>query len=364
MHMADALLSPAVGGAMYVASGAVLAYSVKQMRNNFDEKRIPLMGMMGAAVFAAQMINFSIPGTGSSGHVAGALILACMLGAAPAFIVMASILLIQCLLFADGGLLAFGCNLFNMGFFGCFLGYQYIFKPLAGKEFKPGRTIAAAAVASVVSLELGAFCVTLQTLASGVTSLPFGTFVAAMLPIHIAIGLVEGIATGIVLVFVHKNVPHFMETKLEENRLSLTNLALVFGLAALVIGGGLSLIACGDPDGLEWSIERLTGSTEVENASTTKIHELSEKITEHTAILPDYDFKGEEEEKTAEDAAAQPAEGAAEQATEAEEEGGFLGTTVSGLVGCIICALVLVGIAWIITKHANKQQNPDLEQSA
>ena len=191
------------------------------------------------------------------------------------------------------------------------------------------------------------------------TSLPFGTFVAAMLPIHIAIGLVEGIATGIVLVFVHKNVPHFMETKLEEDRLSLTNLALVFGLAALVIGGGLSLIACGDPDGLEWSIERLTGSTEVENASTTKIHELSEKITEHTAILPDYDFKGEEEEQPAE----APAEGAAAQVAE-EEEGGFLGTTVSGLVGCIICALVLVGIAWIITKHPNKQQNPDLEQSA
>jgi cobalt/nickel transport system permease protein len=152
-----------------------------------------------------------------------------------------------------------------------------------------------------------------------------------------------------------------METKLEENRLSLKNLALVFGLAALVIGGGLSLIACGDPDGLEWSIERLTGSTEVENASTTKIHELSEKITEHTAILPDYDFKGEEEEQPAE----QAAEGAAAQAAEAEEEGGCLGTTVSGLVGCIICALVLVGIAWIITKHANKQQqNPDLEQSA
>ena len=270
MHMADALLSPAVGGAMYVVSGVALGYSVKQMRNNFDEKRIPLMGMMGAAVFAAQMINFSIPGTGSSGHVAGALILACMLGAAPAFIVMASILLIQCLLFADGGLLAFGCNLFNMGFFGCFVGYQYIFKPLAGKEFRPGRTIAAAAIASVASLELGAFCVTLQTLASGVTSLPFGTFAAAMLPIHVAIGLVEGIATGIVLVFVHKNVPHFMETKLDEDRLSLTNLALVFGLAALVIGGGLSLIACGDPDGLEWSIERLTGSTEVENTASSR----------------------------------------------------------------------------------------------
>ncbi len=355
--MADALLSPAVGGAMYVVSGVALGYSVKQMRNNFDEKRIPLMGMMGAAVFAAQMINFSIPGTGSSGHVAGALILACMLGAAPAFIVMASILLIQCLLFADGGLLAFGCNLFNMGFFGCFVGYQYIFKPLAGKEFRPGRTIAAAAIASVASLELGAFCVTLQTLASGVTSLPFGTFAAAMLPIHVAIGLVEGIATGIVLVFVHKNVPHFMETKLDEDRLSLTNLALVFGLAALVIGGGLSLIACGDPDGLEWSIERLTGSTEVENTASSKLHDLSEKITEHTAILPDYDFKEDEPEKPAEEnAAAQAAE------EKEEEEGGFLGTTVSGIFGCIICALVLLGIAWIITKHA-KQNSPTPEEA-
>ncbi|MBR0458208.1 MAG: energy-coupling factor ABC transporter permease [Victivallales bacterium] len=362
MHMADALLSPAVGGAMYVVSGVALGYSVKQMRTHFDEKRIPLMGMLGAAVFAAQMINFSIPGTGSSGHVAGALLLACMLGVAPAFIVMASVLLIQCLFFADGGLLAFGCNLFNMGFFGCFLGYQYIFKPLAGKEFSPVRTIVAACIASIVSLELGAFCVTLQTLASGITSLPFGVFAGTMLSIHLAIGLGEGLATGVVLALVHKNVPHFMETKLEPKRLSIKDLTLVFALAALVIGGGLSLIACGDPDGLEWSIERLTGSTELQEPES-KIHALSQKVTDATAFLPDYSFP--EKDSEVEAPAVEKGEAKTETKVEesAEEEGSLLGTSVSGIVGCLICAVVLFGLAWLITKH-KKLEPSSVEQSA
>ena len=87
-----------------------------------------MMGVMGAFVFAAQMINFTIPGTGSSGHLTGGLMLTALLGPYAGFLTMVGILAIQCLLFADGGLLALGCNIWNMAFYGCFISSMLIFK--------------------------------------------------------------------------------------------------------------------------------------------------------------------------------------------------------------------------------------------
>ena len=103
MHMSDALISPAVAGVMATASTGLIAYSVYKTKDELEEKKIPLMGVMGAFVFAAQMINFTIPGTGSSGHIGGGLLLASILGPAPAFLVMSTVLIIQALFFADGG---------------------------------------------------------------------------------------------------------------------------------------------------------------------------------------------------------------------------------------------------------------------
>lgn len=320
MHMADALLSPSVGVAMLAVSGGLLAGSVGKIHKNFDEARIPLMGVAGAFVFASQMINFAIPGTGSSGHIGGAVLLSALLGPSPAFLVMAAVLLIQALFFADGGLLAYGCNLFNMGFFGCFLAYPYIFRPIAGKDFGRGRVALASCVTCIVSLLLGAFAVTLQTLCSGKTQLPFGIFVGAMLPIHFAIGLGEGLATGAVLLFVRKNLPDNESLRLEDKKLSLPKMALVFGLAALVIGGGLSLMASGEPDGLEWSIEKVAGTAEIDAEGS--VHSAAASITEFFAFLPDYAFKGSES---------------------------WFGTTFSGIVGAAIVAVILIGIAWLAT---------------
>ena len=103
MHMADALLSPAVAGTMYACSTAVAAYSVTKIRKEDDQTKIPTMGIMGAFVFAAQMINFTIPGTGSSGHLCGGMLLSAMLGAPAGFLTMIGILLNQSMMFADGG---------------------------------------------------------------------------------------------------------------------------------------------------------------------------------------------------------------------------------------------------------------------
>ena len=141
MHMADALLSPAVGGAMWVAAAGTIAYSARKLSKgeskdlnspksvSFD-KKIPLMGVLGAFVFAAQMINFTIPGTGSSGHIGGGILLASLLGPEAGFLTIASVLLIQCLFFADGGLLALGCNMVNMGLFACFIGFPLIYRKI------------------------------------------------------------------------------------------------------------------------------------------------------------------------------------------------------------------------------------------
>ena len=119
MHMADALLSPAVGSTFWAGSLALSGYASSKLKKRIDDRVIPLMGVLGAFIFAAQMINFTIPGTGSSGHIGGGMILAIILGPHAAFLVIASVLTVQALFFADGGLLALGCNIWNMGFYPC-----------------------------------------------------------------------------------------------------------------------------------------------------------------------------------------------------------------------------------------------------
>ncbi|MDR3311730.1 MAG: energy-coupling factor ABC transporter permease, partial [Spirochaetaceae bacterium] len=164
MHMSDALISPAIGGAMTAVSAVAIGFSVKKIAGDkLDERKIPLMGIMGAFVFAGQMINFTIPGTGSSGHIGGGILLAALLGPGPALITLASVLLIQCLFFADGGLLAYGCNVFNMGVTACLLSYTVIYKPLVQKSFSKKTIFSASLLAVVVGLQLGAFFVVLET---------------------------------------------------------------------------------------------------------------------------------------------------------------------------------------------------------
>ena len=116
MHMADALISPAVAGTMGVLSAGAAIYSIKKLREEDNPKKLPLMGVMSAFVFAAQMINFTIPGTGSSGHLCGGALLSSLLGPFAGFISMIAVLVIQCLFFADGGLMALGCNIWIMAF--------------------------------------------------------------------------------------------------------------------------------------------------------------------------------------------------------------------------------------------------------
>ena len=287
MHMADALVAPAVAATMYVCSGGAAGFSVKKVRLESDPKKIPVMGVMGAFVFAAQMINFTIPGTGSSGHLCGGMMLTALLGPYAAFLTMIGVLLIQCLLFADGGLLALGCNIWNMAFYGCFLGYFLFWRPMMKKGMSRGKIAGASILGCVVTLQLGAFSVALETLASGIIDLPFTVFVACS------------------------------EAR-KESRFSFRKTLVILGIAALVIGGAVSLAASSNPDGLEWSMERLTGSTELENDGTGA-HAAAENIQEKTALLPDYGFKNSDS---------------------------TLGTSFSGVAGSAAVLVVCVGACY------------------
>ena len=190
MHMADALVSPAVAVTMYAASAAAAGVSLVQLHKEetaapeLAKKKLPTMAVMSALVFAGQMINYTIPGTGSSGHLCGGMLLSAILGPWAGFLSMIMILAIQALFFADGGLLALGANVWNMAFYGCFVGYFLIYRPLMqGKLLSgKGRTklVLASVLGCVVTLQLGALSVVVETSLSGITALPFGAFAARL----------------------------------------------------------------------------------------------------------------------------------------------------------------------------------------
>ena len=331
MHMADALVTPAVAGTMYAASAVAAGVSIRKVRLENEPKKIPLMGVMGAFVFAAQMINFTIPGTGSSGHLCGGMMLSALLGPWAGFLTMIGVLLIQCLFFADGGLLALGCNVWNMAFYGCFIGGLVIWRLIMQNGASRAKIILASVLGCVLTLQLGAFSVTLETMLSGITALPFGTFVAAMQPIHLAIGLVEGLITAAVLLFVYEARPELLwgiDGTKKESKMSFGWTLGILGGAAALIGGGLSLLASSLPDGLEWAIGRITGSEELE-AAEEGIYAAAQSVQDATSFLPDYAFKGSES---------------------------ALGTTVSGIVGALIVVAVMVGAALLFKFFRNKKK--------
>ena len=351
MHMADALLSPAVGGVMWAASAGVAAYSIKKIQDDMDEKKIPLMGVMGAFVFAAQMINFSIPGTGSSGHIGGGMLLAILLGPHAGFLTMASILMIQALFFGDGGLLALGSNLFNLGFYTCFIAYPLIYKWFTRKGLTPKRIFTASMLSALIGLQLGSFSVVLETVMSGKTELPFRTFVLLMQPIHLAIGVVEGLVTAAVVTFVWQARPEILEkTSAGEalGSISIKKVITRLAIGVVLVGGGLSWFASSNPDGLEWSMFKTAGTTELK--ASDGIHRTLANIQSKTAFLPDYGFKKAKSSNPGAEAA---------ETTEALPAVNA-GTSISGIVGGVLTLALaaFTGLAISRVKKRKKRISP------
>jgi len=331
--MADALLSPAVGLTMSAVSVAAIGYSVaKVKKDEFSEKKVPIMGVAGAMVFAAQMIDFAIPATGSSGHIGGGILLAGLLGGIPAFLSIAAVIIIQCLFFADGGLLALGANIFNLGVIPCLVIYPLIFRPFIKSEVSYKRLTIASVLAVVVGLQLGAFGVVVMTTLSGITALPFATFTALMQPIHLVIGILEGMITAAVLSFIYKMRPEIIETASTGENLgdiSTKKVIITLAVAAVILGGGVAIFASENPDGLEWAIERTTEHTlgvETEIEAEGGIYDVTATIQETTAILPDYEL--------------------------ADDPDNALGTSLSGILGAAITfgLAALAGLAISLIK--------------
>ncbi|MFQ6759166.1 MAG: cobalamin biosynthesis protein CbiM [Deltaproteobacteria bacterium] len=321
MHMADALLSPAVGGTMWAASAGAIIYCSRKLRQEMDGGKAPLMGVLGAFIFAAQMINFTIPATGSSGHLGGGLLLAVLLGPAAACITIASVLVVQALFFADGGLLALGCNIFNLGVLPACIAYPFIYKPLVGSAPSTTRITVAAMVAAIVGLQLGAFAVVLETVASGISALPLAAFAGLMQPIHLAIGVVEGLVTAAVVSFVYQARPEIIESVQQARLLGQTPLRKVLALflgAALLTGGFVSWFASENPDGLEWAIAKVTGAEELAGPEQG-LHARLAGFQASIAFLPDYTFK---------QSGQQPENKAGQESS--------LGSSVAGVVGGLL----------------------------
>ena len=284
MHMVDALLSPAVGVTMWGATSGAIAWSARKLRREGDDHKVPLMAVLGAFLFTAQMIKIAIPATGSCGHLGGALLLAILLGPHAAFLGVASVLVVQALFFADGGLLALGCNIVNLGALTAFVAYPLVYRPLARRGRHTLGTIAAA----VVSLQLAAFGVVIETTLSGISALPFDSFLLLMQPIHLAIGVLEGVVTATIIAFICRARPE-IELQLQATQpvgnLPLRGVILAFLAAALITGGILSSFVSEHPDGLEWAIARVTGGAELP-PPVDSLHPLLAKVQERLTLFP------------------------------------------------------------------------------
>jgi len=335
MHMANELLTPTVAGLLYVVALGVVAMASWQARRRLDPTKIPLMGVMGAFVFAAQMINFTLPiMPGTSGHLGGGLLLAILLGPHAAVLVMTSILIIQCLIFQDGGLLALGANIINMGIIPCYVGYG-LYRLILPRSAVAGavRIYAASFVAAVVAVTVGAACVPLEAAMAGVITVPLWLFLTTMIGVHLLIGAMEGLITFAVVAYLYQVRPDALDGVAAAPgrrrapvpwRVVLASVVVVAGL----LGGLVSHVASSYPDGLEWSYtdrpEQPGFGAFVEEPDGDGLVARVDRWQGRSALLPDY---GGDSARM---------------------------LTVAGLGGTALTLLVTYVIAWLLRRRAVK----------
>lgn len=186
MHIPDGFLSNPINAATAVASLGVCAVALKRAHQSLSERQVPLLGVTGAFIFAAQMLNFPI-GAGTSGHLMGSALATTLLGPLNACLVMTIILVVQCLLFADGGITALGSNIFNLGVVGCLVSFAVL------RAFGSRPNTAAVAVAAWASVVIASAVCAAEIALSGVA--PLATVLPPMVGVHALIGIGEAIIT-------------------------------------------------------------------------------------------------------------------------------------------------------------------------
>ncbi len=251
MHIPDGFLSFPVAIVLWIISIIVVGYSLKRVSKDIGERKVPLMGVLAAAIFAGQMLNFAVAG-GTSGHLMGAAIATILLGPWAAILVMTSVVSVQALIFQDGGLLALGANIFNMGVIGVAVSYAVYttIRKLAGA--KPWGIFVGGFLAAWLSIFIASLAAALELAFSGTS--PANIAVPAMAGIHAIIGVGEGLITLGVLAFIYSARRDLLDTGQTQT---------VGGWAVWVTGFAIALVlavasplASSHPDGLEWVAER------------------------------------------------------------------------------------------------------------
>ncbi|MBD2693845.1 energy-coupling factor ABC transporter permease [Anabaena catenula] len=302
MHIPDGFISVPVAGATSLASAAALFIAFGRSEEAFGIRRAPILGLTTAFIFAAQMINFPVAG-GTSGHLLGGTLAAIILGSPWAgMLCIATVLIIQAVLFADGGITALGANILNMGVVGVWTGWiltQTLQRLFGGSK---GRLPLAAGIAAGVSVVVAAVACAIELALSGTA--PVSIVLPTMTGVHILIGIGEGLITGSVLTYLATARPDLLPGEEQKFRGWLVPIISIF-----LIAGVLSLFASAWPDGLEKVAENIGFINLAENV----------RVIVPTP-LADYEIQGL----------------------------GQIGTSIAGLVGATACFVVAFGIAKVM----------------
>ena len=301
MHIPDGFLSVTVSVILWIVSIAVIAYALRRVHEDLGERQVPLMGVLAAAIFAGQMLNFTVAG-GTSGHLMGAAIATILLGPWAAILVLTTVVGVQALVFQDGGLLALGANIFNMGIIGVAVSYfvYQTIQRLAGERrwgVFVGGFLAAWASIVIASLAVG-----LQLALSGTS--PANIAIPAMGGVHMLIGIGEGLITVGALALLYATRPDLL--KADKERAAGGAAVWVGGLLIALVLAIISPLASSHPDGLEWVAEQ-KGFLDIARGPVYE-------------IIPDYVFPGISNEAVA--------------------------TIVAGIVGTIIVFAIALVVAY------------------
>jgi cobalt/nickel transport system permease protein len=251
MHIPDGFLSVIVSVLLWIVSIAALAYALKRVNQDLGERQVPLMGVLAAAIFAGQMLNFTVAG-GTSGHLMGAAIATILLGPWAAVLVMTTVVGVQALVFQDGGLLALGANIFNMAVVGVavsYFVYQTVYRLSRGQRW---GIFVGGLLAAWTSIVVAALATGLELAISGTS--PANIAIPAMGGIHAIIGIGEGLITLGALAFIYATRPDLLGAG--QKKVAGGKTLWVVGLVIAVALAIASPLASSHPDGLEWVAEQ------------------------------------------------------------------------------------------------------------
>ncbi|MCX6070016.1 MAG: energy-coupling factor ABC transporter permease [Chloroflexi bacterium] len=302
MHIPDGFLSTIVAIVFWAISIAAVAFALRRTGKQLGERQVPLMGVLAAAIFAGQMLNFSVTG-GTSGHLLGAAIATILVGPWPAVIVMTTVVSIQALIFQDGGLLALGANLFNMAIVGVAVAYFAYTSLRRMLRSEPWGLLVSGFVAAWASIFIAALAAALELAVSGTS--PANVAVPSMGGIHALIGIGEGLITVGALAFLYATRRDLFSAQPAGAKGGAAVWAFGLGIALLL--AVLSPLASAHPDGLEWVAEQ-KGFLEAARGPLFR-------------LIPDYVFPGVSNET--------------------------LATILAGILGTLLVFGVALGVAYL-----------------